>query len=414
MNKSVSNWIDSFLPSGLPDDQDTIRRHRLFIIINFLITLFAVSYGVMSYFIGFRVGMNAMIVSAVFFFIQPFLLKNGIRLYSMGIIFGIYTVLLNIVLVLYSGGLFISPVTPFIVLTSPLVLIFTNRHTALFFAVLSVLYVIVFAVVKSRIQDFPFTYNEKFHLMFLTLALGGLVLIFFLVTNTFENTKNHALKQLADEQKKSERLLLNILPQKTASELKLHGKTKPQRYESVTVMFTDFVEFTKRSEHISADDLVNDIDFYFREFDEIISRYNIEKIKTIGDSYMCAAGLHTDTGNHAAEMIHAALDIISFVNRIKEERRQVNKLYFDIRIGINSGPLVAGVVGSKKFAYDIWGDTVNTAARLQQSSDPGRINVSAATAREATDQFTFISRGRIATKNKEAIDMFFAEAKTTS
>jgi len=132
VSSKLTNWLDSFLPAKLSDDQDSIRRHRLFITINFLITLFAISYGVMSYFIGFEVGVYAMIVSAVFFFLQPYLLKAGIHLYTMGLIFGMYTLFLNTVLVMYSGGLFISPVTPFIVLTSPIVLIFSNYKAAFF------------------------------------------------------------------------------------------------------------------------------------------------------------------------------------------------------------------------------------------------------------------------------------------
>ena len=418
MSISLTNWLDSFLPAKLTQDQDSIRRHRLFIIINFLITVFAISYGVLSYFIHFKVGMNAMIVSAIFFFLQPYLLRSGIHLNIMGVVFGIYSFLLNTVLVYYSGGLFISPVTPFIILTPPVVLIFTNYKTASVFAVLCVLYVIGFAIVKQRIKVFPFTYEPTFHLMFLTLALAGLVIIFFLITNTFENTKNFALRRLVEkqneleaEQKRSDRLLLNILPEETAKELKSFGIAKPKRHENVTVMFTDFVEFTKQSENIPADELVSDIDFYFREFDEIISKYNIEKIKTIGDSYMCVAGLNGNDGDeHAVNMIHAAFDIMHFIEKTKLERTKRQKPYFNIRIGINSGAVVAGVVGSKKFAYDIWGDSVNVAARLQQSSEPGRINISNSTYLQTKDQFVFTSRGKIAIKNRGELEMYFVDS----
>lgn len=209
----------------------------------------------------------------------------------------------------------------------------------------------------------------------------------------------------------SEKLLLNILPAETAFELKQTGKAQPRRYENVTVMFTDFVEFTKISNITPADELVNDIDFYFREFDEIISGYSIEKIKTIGDSYMCVSGLPVTNNSHAVDMIDAALLIIDFIDRTKAERIQTKKNYFDIRIGINSGPVVAGVVGSKKFAYDIWGDSVNIAARLQQTSEPGRINVSASTYLQAKENFHFTTRGKIAIKNKGEVDMFFVDAK---
>lgn len=416
MSNKLTNWLDSFLPANLSDDQDSIRRHRLFITINFLITLFAISYGVISYFIGFEVGVYAMIVSAVFFFLQPYLLKAGIHLYTMGLIFGVYTLFLNTVLVMYSGGLFISPVTPFIVLTSPIVLIFSNYKAAFFFAILSVLYVIAFAIVKGRNDAFPFTYDVKYHLMFLTLALSGLVLIFFLVTNTFENTKNEALRRLVAkqqelerEQAKSDKLLLNILPAETAHELKLFGTATPKRYENVTVMFTDFVNFTKISEQLSAGELVKEIDYYFSAFDEIINKYNIEKIKTIGDSYMCVAGLPTLSTTHAHDMIEAAIEILQFINETKAVRGKTGERFFDIRIGINTGAVIAGVVGSKKFAYDIWGDAVNVAARLQQNSNPGYINVSQSTYEATTAAFHFTARGKIAIKNRGEVDMYFAE-----
>lgn len=208
----------------------------------------------------------------------------------------------------------------------------------------------------------------------------------------------------------SEKLLLNILPAETAFELKQTGKAQPKRYEHVTVMFTDFVEFTKISNITPADELVNDIDYYFREFDEIISKYKIEKIKTIGDSYMCVSGLPVINQSHAVDMIDAALQIIAFINRTKAERIQQQKSYFDIRIGINTGPVVAGVVGSKKFAYDIWGDTVNIAARLQQTSEPGRINISPSTYEQAKEKFRFTARGKISIKNKGELDMYFADS----
>lgn len=175
-------------------------------------------------------------------------------------------------------------------------------------------------------------------------------------------------------------------------------------------MFTDFVEFTKISNITPADELVNDIDYYFREFDEIISKYKIEKIKTIGDSYMCVSGLPVINQSHAVDMIDAALQIIAFINRTKAERIQQQKSYFDIRIGINTGPVVAGVVGSKKFAYDIWGDTVNIAARLQQTSEPGRINISPSTYEQAKEKFRFTARGKISIKNKGELDMYFADS----
>lgn len=210
------------------------------------------------------------------------------------------------------------------------------------------------------------------------------------------------------EKKRSEKLLLNILPAKTAEELKENGKVAARKFESVTVLFTDFVGFTKYSESLSPEELVEIIDFYFSKFDEIVEKYGLEKIKTIGDAYMCAGGLPFPSEDHAIKMIHAALDITNFV---KEERLKqgVNKMPFDIRLGINTGPLVAGVVGFKKFAYDIWGDTVNIASRLETNSEIGKINISQSTYDLIKNDFNCNYRGEVDVKYKGLMKMYFVE-----
>ena len=417
MTPKLVRWLDSFLPVAIGDNPDTIRKHKLFIIISFIISLFAISYGLMSEFIGFDMGIYAMIVSAIFFFLLPFLLKAGVGLIQLGILFGIYVTLLNALLVAYSGGLFVSPVTPFIVLTPVLSLIFCNRKTAIFFVIICVLYVVAFSLFRTEVKKIPITYNPEYHQLFLTLALAGLVIILFLVTNTFEQTKNSALdrlvskqKELEHEQERSEKLLLNILPQATVNELKETGTSVPQRYELVTVMFADFVSFTKISETLPAVDLVKLIDYYYSAFDNIIGKYKIEKIKTIGDSYMCVSGISDQlTHDTAHQMVEASFEILAFIQQEKINRTAAATPYFNVRIGINSGPVVAGVVGLKKFAYDIWGDTVNTAARMQQHSDEGRINVSGSTYELIKTEHSCTYRGQVAAKNKGNVDMYFVE-----
>jgi class 3 adenylate cyclase len=169
-------------------------------------------------------------------------------------------------------------------------------------------------------------------------------------------------KELKEEKEISENLLLNILPYETTQELKARGTVKAKDYNLVTVIFTDFKDFTLFSAGLSSQDLVEQIDFYYQEIDRITSRLGIEKIKTIGDSYMCAAGLPVEREDHAIIAVQAAIEIRDFVKKTKQERERSGKPFFEIRIGMNSGPVVAGIVGIKKFAYDIWGDTVNVAA----------------------------------------------------
>ena len=209
------------------------------------------------------------------------------------------------------------------------------------------------------------------------------------------------------EKKKSDDLLLNILPQEVAEELKAYGKAKARSYENVAVMFTDFKNFTKVAERLSPEALVSEIDLYFRKFDEITSKYNIEKIKTIGDAYMCASGLPLANPNAAEDMVNAAIEIMDFVQEMIKVKTEQGKETFNLRIGIHCGPVVAGIVGMKKFAFDIWGDTVNIAARMEQNSEAGRINISEATFIQVKDNIPCTHRGKIVAKNKGEIDMYF-------
>jgi predicted ATPase/class 3 adenylate cyclase len=220
-----------------------------------------------------------------------------------------------------------------------------------------------------------------------------------------EHKVEERTNELRIEKKKSDDLLLNILPEDVANELKQTGHTRPRSYKVATVMFTDFENFTSKSEKLSPEELVTIIDTCFKKFDEIISKYNIEKIKTIGDAYLCVSGL-PDTHSHSAiQVVDAAVEI---VNAIKEFRESANNnSYFDIRIGIHTGPLVAGVVGNKKFAFDIWGDTVNTASRMEQNSEANKINISQSTYDLIKNKYQCTFRGKRAAKNKGMIEMYF-------
>jgi class 3 adenylate cyclase/tetratricopeptide (TPR) repeat protein len=219
---------------------------------------------------------------------------------------------------------------------------------------------------------------------------------------------------IAREKKRSDQLLLNILPAETAEELKATGAAKTKSYDCVTVMFTDFKNFTQTAELLSAEELVALINFCYGEFDRIVSKYNVEKIKTIGDSYMCAGGLPMANETHAADTLNAAIEMLSFIHTFNEERKQNSLPFFDIRIGLHTGPVVAGIVGTKKFAYDIWGDAVNIASRMESSGEPGRINISETTYALVKNKFNCEYRGKIKAKNKGEIDMYFVAAEVGS
>ena len=216
--------------------------------------------------------------------------------------------------------------------------------------------------------------------------------------------------KIKKEKKRSDELLLNILPDEVANEIKLNGSSKPKTFSMVTVMFTDFKDFTRVSQNISAELLVAELDYCFSAFDKLLQKYKVEKIKTVGDAYLCASGLPVSSFTHATDMVSIAIEIRNFMLERKKEKEAKGETPFELRIGIHTGPVVAGIVGVKKYAYDIWGDTVNVAARMEQNSEAGKINISGSTYELVKDKFKCVHRGKIQAKNKGEIDMFFVES----
>jgi len=216
--------------------------------------------------------------------------------------------------------------------------------------------------------------------------------------------------RLYKKRKQIEDLLLNILPVSVSEEIRENGKAVPKRFGSATVMFTDFKAFSVKALELAPVELVNKLDWYFNEFDKIISKYAIEKIKTIGDAYMCVCGVPVSVKEDALQMTMAATEIINFMNKEKKRNIGSGKSYWELRIGIHTGPLVAGVIGKKKFAYDIWGNTVNIAARLEGASDPGKINISEDTYKQIKNYFVCSSRGEIEAKYISKVKMHFVES----
>jgi len=217
-------------------------------------------------------------------------------------------------------------------------------------------------------------------------------------------------KIIAEEKERSEKLLLNILPSETAEELKAKGSATPKHYDMVSVLFTDFKGFTKIAEKLTAQELVEELNQCFMAFDRIIDKYHLEKIKTIGDAYMCAGGIPTANDTNPVDIIRAALEIREFMENLKREREAQGKDYWELRIGVHTGPVVAGVVGKNKFAYDIWGDAVNTASRMESSGIPGQVNISGSTYEFIRDHFSCTHRGKVQAKNKGEIDMYIVES----
>lgn len=239
--------------------------------------------------------------------------------------------------------------------------------------------------------------------------LPNLVIPFFMnmyILHEFVRTRGMAEIEIQESKKRSEELLLNILPEETALELKEKGSADAKYYKEVTVLFADIKNFSGIASHTSPQDLVNELHQCFKAFDEVISKYQIEKIKTIGDAYLCASGIPVETPTHATQVVSAAREMLQ---AIQNRSTLAGGVRFEFRIGIHTGPIVAGVVGIKKFSYDIWGDTVNTASRMEQNSEAGKINVSQATYELIKEHFKTTYRGEIEAKNKGKLKMYFVE-----
>jgi ligand-binding sensor domain-containing protein/class 3 adenylate cyclase/predicted metal-dependent HD superfamily phosphohydrolase len=230
---------------------------------------------------------------------------------------------------------------------------------------------------------------------------------------TIEEKKNHLEEQkrlLEVEKEKTEKLLKNIMPESTYEELKTKGKASARAYKTVSVMFTDFVGFTKIAETLKPSDLVNELDIYFRKFDEIIVRNNLEKIKTIGDAYMCAGGVPVRNNTNPIDACLAALQIQESMRIMRDEARQQNRVIFDLRLGINTGEVTAGVIGSEKLAYDIWGSTVNQAQRMEMLGEPGKVTISGQTFTYIEPYFVCTFRGKVKTKSSGFVDMYTVDS----
>lgn len=244
--------------------------------------------------------------------------------------------------------------------------------------------------------------------------LVGFVLILIITFIIFRNYMAKVkINRILDLQKEEiEKLLLNILPKKIAKELQEMGFAKSRDYESVTVLFTDFKDFTRISSKLTPVELVTELNDYFTAFDDISEKYKLEKIKTIGDSYMCAGGLPTRNNTHPFDTVRAAIEMQQFVI-VKNKSRSKDEDHWELRAGIHSGPIMAGVVGKKKYAYDIWGSTVNVASRMESAGEPGKVNISSDTFELVKDKFKCHYRGKVSAKSVGDIDMYFVENEIT-
>jgi guanylate cyclase len=253
--------------------------------------------------------------------------------------------------------------------------------------------------VLGNISPLPAWFTST--MLALNIAVGGTMV--FTLLALFAKQRSDALGALRVEQEKAESLLLNILPRSIADRLKASSQTIADQFTSASILFADVVDFTPFSEHLAPADVVGVLDHLFSHFDTLADRYGLEKIKTIGDAYMVAAGVPTPRPDHARALVLMALDMVEAMHSSDD----VGHLGLEIRIGINSGPVVAGVIGRKRFLYDLWGDAVNTASRMESHGTPGRIQVTRATYELIADEFECEPRGTITVKGKGEMEVWY-------
>ncbi len=314
---------------------------------------------------------------------------------------GLITALAKADPVYLGGNLFILTMLAVVPVKRQSVLIVLGASLATFFIV-GYLEGMSFQTVRAR-----YSLHDLF-----SVAVVAVIFIYLMNKKRYESwLKSKKIEEQSAELKvdkeKIDKLLLNILPASVARELKEQGRVKPVFFPSATIVFTDFVGFTDIAEKLTPDQLVWELDELFTRFDRIMDKYGLEKLKTIGDAYMYAAGVPAINETHAIDAVLGALEIQSLVYKINKEKATSGRPVFEIRIGMNSGPLMAGVVGEKKFIYDVWGDSVNLASRMESSGCKGKINISESTYRLIKDYFETEARGRIRAKNKGTVEMYF-------
>lgn len=311
-----------------------------------------------------------------------------------------------VILCFYTGGT-TSPVFPWLSMVPVVSLLFSKPRWAGGWLVVDLLFILLSeSIFKGNV--FAEKYQFKFYDLFYLNSFIGLVSTFFFMSLVYKKElikTNDQLKEkkreLESEKQKTDALLLNILPAEIAQNLIKDGKTEAQYYQNVSILFTDFVGFTKYCERITPVELVDLLHHYFKAFDQIMLKYGMEKIKTIGDAYMAVSGLPRTDQDHALHAVRAGIEILECINKNRS-----NGIPLSIRIGIHSGSAIAGIIGTQKFAYDVWGDDVNMAARMEQSGRINEINISGATHNLIKDIIPCKYRGKVNAKNKGEVDLY--------
>ncbi len=434
---NIMLWLENLCQHNQYTYKD-ISRSRLICRGNAITIVYMIFYGIISFLIGFHHGVWIQIWLVCLFAVAFILLKQRVALDLVGNYIPAIGFVGVVSLCFYSGGLD-SPVLPWISLVPIVSLLFTHQRWAIGWLIFILAFILIYRIYLMPLIQVEIDYNNRYKDFFYLSSLFGLISTYLLFNLIYkrsiiqinevlesknleielQNTalqdqsrhiKTH-LEQIEVEKAKSDELLKNILPENIAESLKVNGKTEAKLYENVSILFTDFVGFTKYCETISPQKLISILHQYFQAFDDITEKYGLEKIKTIGDAYMAVSGLPDSSPDHAVNAVKAAIEMRHFVenynaNAGKSEQEHHSSPTFQVRIGIHSGTVIAGIIGNKKFAFDIWGDAVNIAARIQQIGAPQKVSMSQTTYSLVKDLFPCEYQGKINAKNKGDLDLY--------
>lgn len=405
----LSGFAGWFIPEKVKQDEESFRKASILTWISIGVIVLCSLITVSDALVGNIHYLFHLIGFTIFLMLVLLMLKKGASVSLLANLLMGVSFLFTVYLMYESGGL-VSPLVIYLMIVPALMVLISEAKWAvawIFFCSLAVsvfYYLHTIGILSIEIGDEAY---------YLTNSIANYIsaIVFIAVLFMYsESSRRNARAELLVSKKRSDDLLLNVLPEQTAIELKEQGHSPARMYDSATVLFTDFKGFTSASASMNPQKLLEILNEYFMHFDRIIDKHGIEKIKTIGDAYMAVGGLPIANATHSVDVVSAALEIRDWI--AKSNLNQDNP-GFEIRIGVHTGPVVAGIVGSKKFAYDIWGDTVNTASRMESSGEVGKVNISEATYLLIKDvpSFSFTSRGKIAAKGKGEISMYFASTK---
>ncbi|MGF1616544.1 MAG: adenylate/guanylate cyclase domain-containing protein [Acidimicrobiia bacterium] len=403
---------DYFLPQDVALSAELLKKYRILIFVCLLTSVLAFGFFVFSLIVGFPVGVYTMAASSVLMLALLFASRAG---FGCTLVANIYVAIILVdtaLLITSSGGLSTSMAAAYVAIVPMLAVMLIDQKAGYIWFGVVVVETVALGLAQILGVEFPVTFDQRFDPAFKLAAFLGLVVIVFFVVRDFDSTTRRAQLQVEEEQQRTQSLLLNILPEEVAEELKATGQAQAREFDDVTILFSDFSNFTEISAGMTAHDLVTELNTCFFAFDAITRDHDLEKIKTIGDAYMAASGLALAGTSSAGNAVRAALGMQAFLDSYNSANRVAGKPVLEMRAGIHTGPVVAGVVGAMKFQYDIWGDTVNTASRMETNSEPGRVNISEATYSKVKDEpgLTFTPRDAINVKGKGALIMYYVEA----